>query len=370
MSSSRPPERSLSGSILTPSGWVSGTLRYTAQIRSIEPGPVSDTVTIVPGFVDLHVHGGQGADCMDGADAVRHMARFHARHGTTALLATTVTAPAEALIRAMRGIAEAMRVAGPGARVLGAHLEGPFISPDALGAQPPFAIPPDLGLLEELAAIAPMRVATYAPEIDRDGGLLAALGRLGCRAQIGHTTCDFAQARTALARGATGFTHLYNAMSGLHHRDSGAVGAALALAESAELILDLQHVDEGAALAALRCIPRLHCVTDAVAAAGMPDGRYRLGPHTVSKRGDTVRLGDGRLAGSVLTMDQALRNLMALGLPLGGAAHRCSPLPADYLGLVDRGRIVPGAAADIVVLDDAVRLVTVVGEGHDLTSCG
>ena len=156
---------------------------------------------------------------MDGADAVRHMARFHAapRHHLAARdhghRARRRPAPRD-------GAASARRCAqpGPGARVLGAHLEGPFISPDALGAQPPFAIPPDLALLEELAALAPIRVATYAPEIDPDGALLAAFRRLGTRAQIGHTTCSYAQARAALAAGAAGFTHLFNAMSGLHHR--------------------------------------------------------------------------------------------------------------------------------------------------------
>lgn len=358
-------QTTLAGRILTPVGWIAGSLRCTARILAIEPGPAPDDRLIVPGFVDLHVHGGHGADCMDGADAVRHMARFHARHGTTSLLATTVTAAAADLRTAMRGIGAAM--AAPldaGARVLGAHLEGPFISPHALGAQPPFAIAPDIALLDELAALAPIRVATYAPEIDPDGTLLAAFRRLGARAQIGHTTCGYAQARAALAGGAAGFTHLYNAMSRLHHREAGAVGAALALAPSAELILDFHHVDEGAALAALRAIPKLHCVTDAVAAAGMPDGDYHLGAHPIIKRGDTVRLADGSLAGSVLTMDRAFRNLLALGVPPAEAAWRCSTLPAEYLGLAERGRLVPGAAADIVVLDATGRLEAVLVEGR------
>ena len=357
-------QTALTGQILTPAGWISGTLRCTAQIVAVEPGPAPEDRFILPGFVDLHVHGGHGADCMDGADSVRRMARFHARHGTTALLATTVTAPADDLRRAMSGVARAMAEPGPGARVIGAHLEGPFISPDALGAQPPFAIAPDLALLEELAALAPIRVATYAPEIDQTGALLAAFRRLGTRAQIGHTTCSYAQARAALAAGAAGFTHLYNAMPGLRHRHAGVVGAALALADSAELILDLHHVEEGAALAALRAIPRLHCVTDAVAAAGMPDGDYHLGTHPIIKRGDIVRLADGSLAGSVLTMDQALRNLLRLGLPLADAARRCSTLPAEYLGLEDRGRLVPGAAADLVIVNEAGHVQGIVCEGR------
>ena len=319
----------LAGRILTPAGWIAGTLRCTAQIVAIEPGAAPEDRFILPGFVDLHVHGGHGADCMDGADAVRRMARFHATHGTTSLLATTVTSARDDLRRAMVGIAAAMRTPGTGAaRVVGAHLEGPFINPDALGAQPPFAIPPDLPLLEELAALAPIRVATYAPEIDSEGLLLAAFRRLGIRAQIGHTTCSYAQARAALAAGAAGFTHLFNAMSGLH------------------------------------------CITDAVAAAGMPDGDYHLGTHTIAKTGDTVRLADGSLAGSVLTMDGALRNLLALGLPLAEAARRCSTLPADYLGLVDRGRLVPGAAADIVVFDTAGHLRAVFLEGQGIEGVG
>lgn len=357
-------QTSLAGRILTPVGWIGGTLRCTSQIHSIEPGPAPEDRFIIPGFIDLHVHGGHGADCMDGADAVRHMARFHARHGTTSLLATTVTAAADELRGAMRGIGTAMAAPMSGAaRILGAHLEGPFISPEALGAQPPFAIPPDFALLEELAALAPIRVATYAPEVDADGALLACFCRLGMRAQIGHTTCSFAQARAALAAGAAGFTHLFNAMSGLHHRHAGAVGAALALGQSAEIILDFQHVEDGAALAALRTIPGLHCITDAVAAAGMPDGQYHLGTHAITKRGDTVRLADGSLAGSVLTMDQALRNLLVLNVPLAEAARRCGSLAAAYLGLEDRGRLVPGAAADIVVLTGRHELEAVLAEG-------
>jgi N-acetylglucosamine-6-phosphate deacetylase len=152
-------------------------------------------------------------------------------------------------------------------------------------------------------------------------------------------------------------------MSGLHHRRSGAVGAALAHATSAEIILDFHHVDEGAAITALRAIPRLHCVTDAVAAAGMPDGAYRLGRHDISKEGDTVRLADGSLAGSVLTMDKALRNLLTLGVPLAEAVHRCSTIPAGYLGLADRGQLVAGAAADVAVLDVGGAVEAVLVEG-------
>ena len=355
----------LEGMILTPDGWVRGRLRCTAQVASVAPrADAPEDRFILPGFIDLHVHGGAGADCMEGEDAVRRMARFHARHGTTSLLATTVTAPAADLRRAVAAIgAVAAGSSCGGARVLGAHLEGPFISPDALGAQPPFAIAPDLALADELCGLAPLRVVTMAPEIDPDGALLARFRRHGARVQIGHTTCSYAQARAALDGGAAGFTHLFNAMTGLHHRQPGAAGCALAHAEWAEMILDLRHVEPGAAHAAMRAIPGLYGVTDAVAAAGMPDGEYRLGRHRIFKAGDAVRLADGGLAGSVLTMDQALRNLLSIGVPMAEAAARLSSVPARYLGLEDRGRIAAGLAADFVVVDGAGRVRAVLAEG-------
>jgi len=357
---------SLDGMILTPEGWVRGRVRFTAAIQAIEPRPdAPDDCFILPGFIDLHVHGGDGADVMDGIDAIARMARFHARHGTAALLATTVTAPADDLLRAAKAIGLAVAHPTPeAARVLGLHLEGPFISPDALGAQPPYAIPHDPALVDSLCAAAPMRVATIAPEIEGGEALLRQLLAHGVRAQLGHTTCGYDQAHAALQAGAAGFTHLFNAMTGFHHRAPGAAGCALAHAAHAEMIFDLLHVTPGAVRAALRAIPSLYGVTDAVAAAGMPDGTYRLGRHAIQKRGDAVRLADGTLAGSVLTMDQALRNLLSLGLPLAEAAQRLSTFPADYLGLSERGRIARDLAADLVVVDRSGKLHAVFLEGR------
>jgi N-acetylglucosamine-6-phosphate deacetylase len=353
----------LAGTILTPGGWVRGRVRHTAAILAIEPdADAPGDRFILPGFVDLHVHGGGGADVMEGPDSVQRMARFHARHGTTALLATTVTTPAADLVRVAEGVGAAGHEAGA-ARVLGLHLEGPFISPDALGAQPPFAIPPDSALIAAIAAQVALRVVTMAPEIDPDGGLLAQLMGLGVRVQLGHTTCSYAQAKAALEAGAAGFTHLFNAMTPLHHRAPGCAGCALAHAAHAEMIFDLHHVAAGAVLAARRAIPGLYGVTDAVGAAGMPDGEYRLGQHPIFKQGDTVRLADGTLAGSVLTMDQALRNLLSLGLGMEEASARLSAIPAQYLGLADRGAIAVGAAADLVVMEEDGGLLGVVAEG-------
>ncbi|WP_199709372.1 N-acetylglucosamine-6-phosphate deacetylase [Rhodophyticola porphyridii] len=356
----------IDGTILTPDGWVAGRIRYGTHITAIEGTAVEMPAPpfILPGFVDCHIHGGGGADMMEGAAAIAISARLHARHGTTAVCPTSVTAPVaqtEAFLDALAGV---MADPPPGAaRILGAHLEGPFLNPGKLGAQPPFAVPADAELLRDWARRAPLRIVTFAPEMDPGGALHAALDALGIRAQIGHSLCDYAMARAAFAKGAAA-THLFNAMSGIAHRGNGLCGAAFAHAERAEIIPDLIHVEAGAILAARRAIPYLHGVTDATAGAGMPDGPYRLGGQEIVKAEGAMRLPDGTLAGSALTMDVALRNLVEIGLPLAEAARRLSTLPADWLGQTDIGRLAPGAHADLIVLDDALRIDRVVIGGE------
>lgn len=191
---------------------------------------------------------------------------------------------------------------------------------------------------------------------------------MGIRVQIGHSAGSYEDGVAALRAGVAGFTHLFNGMTGLNHYQPGMVGAALAHANYAELIPDLQHVHPGAIRTALRAIPRLYCVTDATAATGMPDGEYSLGSQQVFKCLGCVRLASGSLAGSALTMDQALRNLVSLGLALDDASNRLSRFPADYLGVQDRGRIAPGAWADLVVLDQQLEVRHVFLEGRLLNS--
>jgi N-acetylglucosamine-6-phosphate deacetylase len=351
----------LAGAALTPAGWRSGPVRVDAdgRIAAVDGTPLTEAEArqgpcLLPGFVDLHVHGGGGADTMEAGDAVATLARTHARHGTTALLATTMTAPRAEIEAALRAVAPhvARRPSG-GARVLGVHLEGPYINRERLGAQPDFATTATLAEVLALHALAPIRLVTIAPELPGHLELIVALRREGFVVQIGHSAARYEDGVAALAAGASGFTHLFNAMTGLHHRAPGLAGAALAHAERAELIPDLLHVHEGAIHVALRCIPGLYCVTDATAAAGMPDGEYRLGRHTVFHCLGAVRLADGTLAGSALTMDRALGNLLQLGLPLAEASRRTATLAAQHLGIADRGVLAPGAWADVVQVDGA-----------------
>lgn len=361
----------IKGNILTPDGWVRGALRHGALIEAIEGVPADPATNgddyILPGFIDVHVHGGAGRDMMEGGDAPHAIAALHARHGTTSLLATTMTAPPEDIERALAAIGAACKARGKGeARILGVHLEGPYINSGKLGAQPPFAREASLEEVKRFDAQAPMKLITVAPEIDGHMELVRQLADAGIRVQVGHTTGSYEVGVAALEHGAAGFTHLFNAMPGLHHRDPGMVGAALAHAEYAEIIPDLLHVHPGAILTALRCIPRLFCVTDSTAAAGMPDGQYMLGRQVVHKCMGGVRLPDGTLAGSTLTMDQALRNLVRIGLPLEEASRRVSTNAADYLGETRRGRLAPLCHADFVVLDRDLNLKAVHIEGEVL----
>ncbi|QDL52852.1 N-acetylglucosamine-6-phosphate deacetylase [Rhodoferax aquaticus] len=368
---------SLSGNILTPGGFVAGTLQLNAQgrIAAIQGQAISEAqardsgdALVLPGFIDLHVHGGAGHDIMEGGQAVDFVTDIHARHGTTSLLATTMTAPLSDLDAAFAALSGVCSQRAPGrARVLGVHLEGPFISETRLGAQPPYARPVSVDEIARLNAVAPIRLITLAPEVDSNMDMIAALCAAGYRVQLGHTSGTYEDGVKALGHGATGFTHLFNAMSPMHHREPGMVGAALAHAPYAEIIPDLLHVHPGAIKAAMRAIPGLYCVTDSTSAAGMPDGEYALGRHKVFKCMGGVRLEDGTLAGSTLSMDQALRNLVnTLGLSVQDASRRVSTYAADHLRLADRGRLVVGAWADVVVLNDALQLQQVLVEGEAL----
>lgn len=369
------PITRLEGHILTPRGFVRGALSISrGRISALQGEPRKEYAVrheglpiVLPGFIDLHVHGGGGSDTMEGGNAVERIARLHVQHGTTSMLATTMTAPHAELVSALAAMGSICAERSTGAaRVLGVHLEGPYINSGKLGAQPDFVRPASIDELHQLHALAPIRLITLAPEIPGNLEFIEPLLAAGFRVQLGHSAGTYEDGVAALERGASGFTHLFNAMTGLHHRAPGMVGAALAHARYAEIIPDLLHVHPGAIRAALRSIPCLYCVTDSTAAAGMPDGDYKLGSHTVTKCLGGVRLEDGTLAGSTLTMDQALRNLVGLGLEIEEASRRTATHAADFLGLHDRGRLEKGAWADMVVLDANLQLQRVIVEGEEI----
>lgn len=341
--------------------------------------------TIAPGFVDVHVHGGGGHQVNGDsptqvAEDVASVAAFHARHGTTALLATTATDSPERLRASVSGVAQAVREPrGDGARVLGCHLEGPFISATRAGAQDPSWIrPPDRTELSRLAELAEgtLRIVTLAPELDGATGLIAECIDAGAIVSLGHSDADFDTSRAAFDAGATHVTHLFDAMAPFHHRRPGLVAAALLERRATlELICDLHHVDTGAIALAARTAPgRIVLVTDSTSAAGMPPGVALLGGIEVELDGTRVLLASDHvtLAGSVLTMERAVRHLVdAADIPLSEALRAASTISAGVAstpnveGAPTRpGVLEPGAPADLVVLDPDLEVVATIVDGR------
>lgn len=326
---------------------------------------------VLPGFIDLHVHGGMGADTMDATpDALATMAQFFAEQGVTGFCPTTMTAPHEQILKAVKNVAAAapLYASTPGARVLGIHVEGPYISPLFPGAQPAEYIQePSLEKFNALLDAGPIALITLAPEMNGAAELIKFARDKGVVAVIGHTDASYEECVAAVEWGASQATHTYNAMSGLHHRRPGTLGAVLSLDEiDAQLIADNIHVHPAAMKILSRCkgADRTILITDAMRAAGLDEGNYTLGGQKVTVTEGACRLEDGTLAGSILTMDQALRNFMAAtGLSLDQAWAATSRNAARSLGLDDRlGSIGEGYWADIVLLDERYEVVaTIVG---------
>jgi N-acetylglucosamine-6-phosphate deacetylase len=382
--------------VLSP-GWI----RITGdRIDAIGPGtpPPSqqtgpdvvdlDGQWLLPGFVDIHVHGGGGTSFTEGTNAeARNVAEFHRRHGSTTLLASLVTAP----LAELQARAALLAVLADEGVIAGIHLEGPFLSPARRGAQDPgHMLAPDAAVFERLHAAARghLRVLTLAPELPGAILMVQAAVRAGVTVAIGHTDATAEVTSTAIDAGATHATHLFNGMRPLHHREPGVAGALLDRDEvTCEVIADGVHLhDTTIRLAARAAGPgRLVLITDAMAAAGMPDGSYRLGSMRVDVAGGVARLagrpgpagvparaghaGDpvpaGPIAGSTATMASVVRRALAAGLPVTEVAAAASTTPARVLGIGDRtGALRPGLTADLAVCDDDFRLRAVMRRGR------
>ena len=310
-----------------------------------------------PGYVDIHVHGGAGFDAMDGSyDAIAGLAKHLARHGVTSFLAATLTAPWDEIRAALSSVREAMQRGTAGAECLGAHLEGPFINPKNKGAQvAEYVREPSVEEIErELGdLINVIRIATVAPEMPGGIELIRHLTERGITVSLGHTDATFADAQAGIEAGARNLTHTFNAMRGLHHREPGAIGAVLSDDRTrAELIWDNLHVHPAAAALVIRAKgpEGVALISDAMRAAGLPDGTYTLGAHTVHVRSGEARLADGTIAGSTLTLDRAVRNA-ASRFAAADAIRMATETPARAAGLDGRkGRLAPGFDADIIFL--------------------
>jgi N-acetylglucosamine-6-phosphate deacetylase len=385
----RTPRRShllAGGRVVTPAGVLSpGWIRLAGNmIEAVGSGPPPREVPelpvtelrgswVLPGFVDMHVHGGGGASFTEGSDHdARRAAAFHRGHGTTTIVASLVTAPlAELETRAamLAGLAADGVLAG-------LHLEGPFLSAARCGAQDArYVLEPDVAAFERLRAASAghLRVITVAPELPGATALIAAATRAGVTAAVGHTDATAEVASAAVDAGAAHATHLFNGMRPLHHREPGAAGALLDRGEvTCEVIADGVHLHDTTIRLVARAVGpgRLVLITDAMAAAGMPDGDYRLGSMRVTVSGGVASLADrtgsaAPIAGSTATMDHIVRRAVAAGLPVAEVAAAASTNPARVLGLGDRvGALRPGLEADLVVCDDGFRLTAVMAGGQ------
>ena len=325
---------------------------------------------VAPGFVNVHIHGCDGADTMDeDADALGKIAAFQARTGVTSFLPTTMTCAYDAVERALVRIRRAMTEKPHGARILGTHMEGPFISPAKKGAQDEqYILPPTF------AKIAPYRdvikIITVAPEMLSEENFIESCRKSGIIVSLGHTAADYETACAAIARGASHITHLCNAMTGLNHRKPGVLGAALDTDANCELIVDNVHVHPAmqriiyAAKRGTHIIP----ITDSMRACGLSDGVSELGGQKVYVNGTRATLADGTIAGSVLRMNDGLRILREnLGASIPTIVEMATRTPAEELNVYDKlGSLTVGKYADIVIFDEDFRIRRTIVGG---TSC-
>ncbi len=328
-----------------------------------------------PGFIDVHIHGAGGHDVMEGTEeALNAISSMIGAHGTTSFVATTVTADPNAICKSSEGIAHYITQqhskSRAGAEVLGIHFEGPFISPLRRGVHPPEWIRlPSSELLEKFVSAAQGNalILTIAPELLGAMPCIDAARKAGMVVGMGHTDATYEQARAGLAWGAHHAIHTYNAMRPFSHRDAGVIGAVLTSPEiSAELIADGVHVDETAMRLLLQAkgAGGVILISDGISATGMPDGKYNLGGFEITVSGGICRNVEGKLAGSTLTLDRALHNIVNLGASLGEALQMLTINPAKLLGIEHKkGTLRANADADVVLLNETLEVTQVFTRG-------
>ncbi len=377
MTASHTSSGRLSGVIAKPDGsLIRGRVTFTDRITALEPGSNGGNDYILPGFVDLQVNGSHGIDVMNASpDEIATLSRHLAREGATAWMPTAVTAPIEKIAQVHESIAHAYEnsrqsLSSDSAAILGMHLEGPFISPLRLGAHPTLNLEPRGDAFERVLALRALRLITLAPELP---GAIEAIRRLAARdvvVSIGHTNATLDEANAGIAAGARMFTHLFNAMRQLNHRDPGVIAAALASSPAfAAIIPDAVHVHPAMLRLAVAARGKdgIILVTDKVALAQTSGVEKNVGRARAAIRDGAARLADGTLAGSIISMLDGVRVMIEkAGVSIGDAAVMAATNPAKLAGDNDRGRIDVGARADLIVLSPGLELKSVHIGGREI----
>jgi len=340
----------VSGKIINYNDSYSGEITFDENILNINKiEEINSENYIIPGFVDLHCHGGGGFDTMDGVQAIQKMSSYHLSKGTTSLLATTWTSSFEHTYAALNDFNSLIDMSS---NLIGVHLEGPFINPKKLGAQPALAIEPSIDFIEKINEIADIKTITLAPEIKDMKMFIPFLIDKNINVQFGHTLADSKTCEKYMSSNEVSFTHLYNAMSDNNHRNPGVLSAALNKGKFAEIICDLNHVSEVAILIAKKCIPDLYAITDSIAASGMKDGSYTFANVEIEKKNNKVCLnGTSTLAGSVVNMHDTFLNLLKMKISIQDAVRMTSYSAAKFLKKDDIGVIDDGKKANFLILD-------------------
>ena len=343
------------------------TVEFDEKIRSIGNGSDAEEIVlpegaiVLPGFVDQHIHGAGGSDGMDATvKDYEIIAKTVAAEGTTSFLITTMTQSVENITNAMKAVKEYRDGDHDGARVVGIHLEGPFIAPAHKGAQPlEYVAKPDVEVFKAYneASGNAIKIVTLAPEVDGAEELIAYLSENKIVSSIGHTGAKCADIEKAIAKGASNVTHTYNAQTALHHREIGTVGSAMLFDQlNCELIADTIHVSVPAMKLLVKNKPadKLSLITDAMRAKGIPDGISELGGQVVYVKNGEARLEDGTLAGSVLRMNRAVQNMVTkVGVPFTQAVDYATINPARMIGIDNEaGSIAIGKRADFTVINE------------------
>ena len=353
----------ISGTIVNYDSIFEGEIEFDYNIRKLKSTKNTNTKNyIIPGFIDLHCHGGGGFDTMDGNDAINHMSKYHLSKGTTSILPTTWTSTFDHTLKSLNGFNSLIN---KNSNILGVHLEGPFINPNKLGAQPPRTQLPSKEFIENILKVAPIKTITIAPEIDNMKDFIPFLIEKNINVQFGHSIADSDCCEQYINQYKVSFTHLYNAMSDNNHRKPGVLSSALLKGKFAEIICDLNHVSKESILIAKKCIPDLYAITDAISACGLSNGDYKFAGIDITKTDRKVMIKESStLAGSIVNMHETFLNLLKINISLEDAVKMTSYSAAKFLNDNNIGYLGEGCRSNFLVLDKDLNIEKIFLNGN------